>query len=178
MVCATAKSKLTLDSFADGVIVVRRTISAPTPHDAPPADWDEFERLARDALALLAAGDGPDLARLRAQLSNCTFAEMDYTGAGFFLTLEVSPSAQRLSRDGVIGDVNAESPGRESPLGVLLFVKDGRAQTLEVFAYGDWPSDIRPFRCCYVRWDVDPSGTGATAINVDARDLGSMWAAS
>lgn len=150
-------------------------MSAPDPAQAPPADWEAYEEFAREALVALSAGSGRHAELLRRQLANASFVEMDYSGAGFFLTLDIRSEASKLERNGVIGDVHAEAPGYESPLGLLLFVEGGLARTLEVFAYADWPEDIRAFQCRYVCWKPSPDGNGATAINVAERDPNSMW---
>jgi len=150
-------------------------MSAPASHLAPPVDWEAYEKFAREALAALSSGDHPDAALLRRQLANAVFAELDYTGAGFFLTLEVRENTTPLSRSGVIGDVHAEAPGHEAPLGLLPFIRNGMAQILECFAFADWPDDIGAFRCRYVRWERHTDGNGASSVNVARRDPDSMW---
>jgi hypothetical protein len=154
---------------------VRRIVSAPNPEQAPPVDWNAYEVFARDALVALSAGDHPDAITLRQQLSRLVFAEMDYTGAGFFLTLVVPTDAPLLNRSGIIGDLHAEAPDHEGPLGLLLFVEGGAARTLEAFAYGDWPQDIARFKFQYVSWKPHADGKGASAVNVAHRELTSMW---
>ena len=86
-----------------------RIVSAPAPDQAPPVDWEAYEKFAREALAALSYGDHPDAVLLRQQLSGVAVDEMDCTGAGFFLTLTVRAEAPRLNRSGVIGDVHAEA---------------------------------------------------------------------
>jgi hypothetical protein len=154
---------------------VRRTVSAPEPEQAPPIDWETYEKFARDALEALSAGDREDAVLLRQQLSDAMFDEMDYTGAGFFLSVSVPPDAPRLGRSGVIGDVHAQAIGHQGPLGLMLFVKDGVATELEAFAYADWPDDLSRFSLQYVRWEPNAGGNGATAVNVGCRDPDSMW---
>lgn len=154
---------------------MKRTLSAPELQLALPADWEGLEAFARSALDALSVGDHPDAMRLRKQLAAAEFSELDYTGAGFFLTLRVPSNVAHLSQDGVIGDLHAEAPGFDAPLGVLLFVKEGIATMLEAFAYGDWPEDLAQFRMQYVRWEPHADGNGASAVNVSQRDPGSMW---
>ena len=66
-------------------------------------------------------------------------------------------------------------PSHEGPLGLLLFVEDGVARTVEAFAYGDWPQNLAKFTFQYVRWVPLQEGSGARAVNVTHRDRDSMW---
>lgn len=144
------------------------------PEEAPAPQWREYERLARDGLALLTAGACPDCVALRAQIAEPVIKAMDYTGAGFFASLELSSDAPELQRSGILGDVHATGPDGTDPLGLLLFVENGRAQALEVFAYGDWPDDISGYSCHYVRWRPTSDTSAAAEVAVE-RDFTSMW---
>ena len=154
---------------------MRRVVSSPEPDTCPP-QWDQLERLAKEGLAFLSAGDAADCVVLRAQLGDATPIELDYTGAGFFLTMRASPFSPALSRDGEIADVHATATNDADPLGFVLFVREGRAEMLEMFAYGYWPADLSDYKCRYVRWRRT-SGTSAVAENAQTRDIASMWSA-
>ncbi len=149
-------------------------MSAPDPTQSPPPQWDDMMRLTKEALTLAGKGEGTECEVLRNQLANASIAQLDYTGAGFFADLSVPECTPILTRSGVVGDIHIRAQGVDAPLGMLLFVKDGRAEMLECFAYADWPSDLRNFHCHFVRWErTDPRGW--SAVDVVERDLASMW---
>jgi hypothetical protein len=74
-------------------------------------------------------------------------AERKWTGAGGYITL--SPSAIEFdSRNFELGaEAIIEIPGLKRGLGALLFVRDGRADFLELFTYDDeWWGESGGFR--------------------------------
>ena len=156
---------------------MRRTISAPRPDLAPIPDWESYEALAREVLNYLADGDHPDCVPLREQVRVATIRELNYSGAGFFLSFDLPEDTPRLSRSGEISDVQLETDTGADPIGVVLFVRDGRIVELEVFGYANWPTDIGPYRCRYIRWQKT-SETGATAEPTSVRDFRSFWGAA
>jgi len=151
---------------------VRRTISAPRPDLVPAPQWEIIEALAREALKWLSAGDSDDAETLRQQLATANFIEIDYTGAGFFVRIEVATDAPKLPRNGAIGDVECVSSG--DALGVLLFVANGIASELEVVSYAEWPQDITGYRCRHIRWEDQGDGV-RVAAPTPQRDVRSMW---
>lgn len=108
--------------------------------------------LEQAVLDKLLAGDHPVLALLRAQAKAAHLASREQTGAGFFCSFEVPPNAPLLATlpDFHFGDVNAVLDGLEYGAGFVLFVRDGRLDTLEGYSYGEaWPEEIRSFKLTY-----------------------------
>jgi hypothetical protein len=70
------------------------------------------------------------------------------TGHGVYLNMAVSTDARLLTtkRQIVLSGPWAELPGREEPVGSLLFVQDGKLAFLEMFAIDlPWPEDTSGF---------------------------------
>jgi len=80
----------------------------------------------------------PELASyLERQLSVATVAKRENTGVGFFTTVSVPPAADPVGRSEPLrGETHARIPGLEHGLGFVLFLNDGRIETLEGFTYG------------------------------------------
>ena len=99
----------------------------------------EFNRLEKDIFKWLA--ENTEDYRLREQLLRASLKNRKYTGAGFFVKLSVPADTPRITED--IGDINAipgpfiDSSSLESGADTALFIKDGIAKALEIFAYGD-----------------------------------------
>ena len=81
----------------------------------------------------------PELAAaLRGQLAVATVTERTNSGAGFFTTIAVPHSAARVDSPRVLGEeTGARVAGLEHGLGFVLFMNDGRFDTLEGYAYGE-----------------------------------------
>ena len=85
--------------------------------------------------------ENTDDAGLREQLSQVSLKSRKYTGAGFFVGLTVPEDAPRITEERA--DINAvpgpyiESASLEAGADTALFINDGVAETLEIFAYGD-----------------------------------------
>lgn len=108
-----------------------------------------FEQAVLDKLL---AGDLPALATLRAQAGRARLMRRELSGVGFFCTLDVPADAPRLDALGrfTIDDVNAEVTGLAHGAGFVLFVRDGRVETLEGFSYDEpWPREISGFKLSY-----------------------------
>jgi hypothetical protein len=104
-----------------------------------------FERAMIEATL---AGEHPALAVLREQWATAKVTGRDLTGHGVYLDIEVSPEAKTLTtpRRVVLSGPWAELPGREEPVGSLLFVDDGKLAFLEMFAVDlPWPEDTSGF---------------------------------
>jgi hypothetical protein len=70
----------------------------------------------------------------------------DYTGVGLYTKLSINPNAPRLARSGRYIEetpkVHLTHPALTSGAGVILWLSDGRLDTLECYTYdADWPED-------------------------------------
>lgn len=128
---------------------------------------NEFER---SVLEFALRGDHPILSTLRDQLSSATLREReDYNSAGFFTHIDVPDDAPRLKDEQIIiGDVSAEMPGGELPMGFLVWIENGALDCLEAFTYEDyeWPENPSIQRLFYTRND------NGTVSETDERILG------
>jgi hypothetical protein len=123
-----------------------------TPADAPTEMLDLVGRL----MPLLLAGDHPTCAALRAQYACAHVAEVELTGAGFFVRFGVpaeSPCTEPKNFTG--GHVSMQVDGVKHGAGCVLLVRDGVIDTLEGYTYDDeWPehplvlSLTDPSPCC------------------------------
>jgi hypothetical protein len=99
-------------------------------------------------------GDHPVLVTLRNQTRNARLIKREYTGVGFYCTFEVLPDSPLLEGKGnfEITDVNGETQGLEHGVGFVLFVRDGRLDTLEGFTFDEpWPASMRDLILRYSR---------------------------
>ena len=97
----------------------------------------EFTELETAALHSIFS-ETPELASaLERQLAAATVTERENTGGGFFTTIAVADDAPCVSIPGVLGyETQARVQGLKHGLGFVLFLKDGRLETLEGFAWG------------------------------------------
>ena len=71
------------------------------------------------------------------QLSVATVTGRENTGVGFFTTISMPPTTVAIDRvEPLSGETHARVPGLEHGLGFVLFLADGRIETLEAFTYG------------------------------------------
>lgn len=106
----------------------------------------DFEKL---VLSAIIEGD-PEQVTLAQQLAFATVAERDYTGVGLYTKLLVDLKVPRLAHSSryieKIPKVHLTHPGLPDGAGALLWITDGRADTLECYTYnGEWPSDESQF---------------------------------
>ena len=102
-----------------------------------------MKKLERDILNWIAARCGDQ--SLAEQCRQATAPFREYTGVGVFVTLEVPESVEvcGLARAPEVPYPYVNSPDLEYGAGCVLFLEDGRLDTLEIFAYGDsFPEDI------------------------------------
>ncbi|WP_345057899.1 hypothetical protein [Hymenobacter glaciei] len=75
---------------------------------------------------------------LTAQISQCRVTLREYSGCGFFTTLTVpADSPIIISEEQFFGGSDVEAPELSHGAGSVLFIKNGRLDFLEVFAYAD-----------------------------------------
>lgn len=130
-----------------------------------------LNEMERRVLEMLLAGDKPELAVFRAQLSFATVASREFTGVGFFTDLAVPAELPRVRGRArlVLSDLYAEVSGLEHDAGFVLFVTDGAIATLECYIVDDrWPDDAIILRPYYVR-PVTPGSCGI--IETKDRDI-------
>jgi len=102
-------------------------------------------------LAKLLAGDPPLLAALRSQAEKARLVSRDYTGAGFYCTFAVPSDVPPLPHlDFQFGAVNAKIGGLKHGAGFVVFVRNGRLDTLEGYSYDEsWPDVVADFELSY-----------------------------
>lgn len=113
---------------------------------------DHNRKLERDVMKLLLQGEHLKLQILAQQFALATLENFELTGAGFFATYNVPPTAPRLDHGGHlhIGDVIAELEGLRHGAGFVLHVKNGTIDFLEGYSYEEpWPAEIKDFRLMY-----------------------------
>jgi hypothetical protein len=108
-------------------------------------------------LAKLLAGDHPTLAIFREQLTRAGVRSRTSSGAGFFLTFDVpadSPVAPVRSGRIHFGDVAATFEPLKHGAGFVVFVRDGRLETLEGYSYDEpWLKEPERFELAYTDKD-------------------------
>ena len=109
-------------------------------------ELSSFEKL---VLSAIIQGDA-DEATLAEQIRSARVEQRDYTGVGLFTKLVVDPRTprseppQRYVEE--IPRTQLAHPALPAGAGVILWISDGRADTLECFTYeGDWPDDESRF---------------------------------
>jgi hypothetical protein len=75
------------------------------------------------------------LPALTAQVQHCRVSQREYSGAGFFTTLEIPDSLDALPSDikTPLDGCQVAAPGLLPGAGSLLFVREGRLDFLEVY---------------------------------------------
>lgn len=136
--------------------------------------WAEVAKvnsLERQVMEFALRGEHPALEVMREQLAAATVSSREYTGVGFFTHFAIPESAHRLPSAGriVIGDVYAEMPDLQCPVGFLVFLESGILDMLECFILEDaWPVESRIRRLYYVHPKEASSGS---LVETEQRDL-------
>ena len=130
---------------------------------------DSVSKAESQILSMLLAGDHETLATLREQVRHSGVRDREFTGAGFFVHLEVPTGTSRLSRESAftISDVAGQVSGVD--VGFILFVRHGAVDCLECHTWAD--GEILQ------AWQLeglhsvrnDPPGSG-TLVRADVRD--------
>lgn len=115
----------------------------------------ELTLLERAVIEALLSRDEPGYEALRRQLPSCHATTREMTGVGFYTALEVSPRAPPApaSVGNPLGEgrefpeeVYADLDGLQHGAGFLLWLAEGRLETLEGFTYCEpWPDDVTRF---------------------------------
>ena len=115
----------------------------------------------------------PVMDALRKQLGACVVTGREFTGVGFFTGLHVAldvPDAP-VTRDRLhLGDVSASLAGLNHDAGFVLWVTEGRLDTLEGFSYDEsWPDRIE-------EWAVTPmTPTRGEGVESDPEQVANAW---
>ena len=123
--------------------------------DSTRADSTSLSPLESAALELILDRDGPGFAELRQQLDGARVIDREFTGVGFYTSIAPNPRAPRSTYrerhvnaaelDGL--DVGAELDGLHRGAGFILWLEEGRIDTLEGYSYDEpWPEEISTFR--------------------------------
>jgi hypothetical protein len=101
--------------------------------------------LASTLLPQLLVLDHPTIELLRAQYARARIASIEATGVGFFIRYDVpSDSPQTEPSHFAGGNAAISITGLETPAGCVLFVRDGKLDTLELYCFDNiWPTDFR-----------------------------------
>lgn len=105
-------------------------IIVPEPSDSQPNPME--------AALLRGIADFYQNTALSAQISQCQVTLREYSGCGFFTTLAVPPDSPAISGlASTLGGGDVEASDLSHGAGSILFIKGGRLDFLEVFAYVD-----------------------------------------
>ena len=111
-----------------------------------------MEEIQRRIMAMLLAGDLPVLGPLRAQYEHAAITYDGFSGSGFdayFAIPDELPRADPANLE--LHDVEFQLEGAEHPGAVLLFVRAGCLDMLEVFNWADdWPENPKLARLNYM----------------------------
>ncbi|MEA2654171.1 MAG: hypothetical protein QOI37_1398 [Chloroflexota bacterium] len=139
----------------------------PSLPDLGAANANGLTPLEQEVIATLLRPEHPVFAALRAQFATCSVRDRRFTGVGFFTKLVVSPEAPRAPVTGprlILDDVEVSVHGLRHGGGFVLFVADGRLDSLEGYTFGEpWPQTVRGFAVS--------SRTPQTASSGHASDL-------
>lgn len=86
----------------------------------------------------------PEKEILQQQWRQAKIAKRFFSGVGFFSTFEIpddAPKTSRMDFEANSADITvvAKMPGLKTPMGFILFVRDGKMSTLEGYTFEDWP---------------------------------------
>jgi hypothetical protein len=105
--------------------------------------WNSFED---EVLQFILTGDSLPLNILRAQLGSVTNRERTFNSAGFFTKFTLGGTPQLIGgslMSFAISDVVAKMPDLEFGAGFILFISNGRLDTLEGYTFQEpWPNRL------------------------------------
>ncbi|GAB3582201.1 hypothetical protein [Hymenobacter daeguensis] len=128
-----------------------RTIVPLAPHNQP----NPLEAALLQGIAEFYRNDA-----LAAQISQCRVTLREYSGCGFFTTLVVPDDSPGIDvGKPYLNGCDVEAAGLSHGAGSILFVRDGRLDFLEVFAYLDGdPAALHDFTLKPMTLDAPPCG--------------------
>jgi len=104
---------------------------------------EELNDFEKAVLAKLLYGDHPLLAEIRSQAEKARLISRTNTGTGFYCKFMVPSDVAPLTyhKDFHFGDVVAKIEGLEYGAGFVIFIRNGRLDTLEGYSYEEpWPN--------------------------------------
>jgi hypothetical protein len=108
---------------------------------------DAFTEFEVAILERIAMDNATYSSRLRELIQASRVAERKWTGAGGYITLGPSAIEFEPRNCELDADANIEIPGLKHGLGAVLFIREGRADFLELFTYDDeWWGESAGFR--------------------------------
>ncbi|MGH6836100.1 MAG: hypothetical protein ACREC9_11230 [Methylocella sp.] len=113
---------------------------------------DTLSPLEQAVLEHLLSGETERYRILQKQICAVRVTERKLTGVGFFTRFSTPDDVPKLSHEATFqfGDVAADINGLKHGAGFLLFVEDGRIETLEGNTYGEpWPQNVHSFHLYY-----------------------------
>ena len=113
----------------------------------------DIKILENEVMRMLLSGEHPMLNILKNQWENSKIEKVDLSGAGFFIKYQVLDNLLIIPNhvDFSFGDVYVDLIGLDDVIGFVLFIKDGRIDTLEGYTTGDiWPDKINIKRIYYL----------------------------
>jgi hypothetical protein len=125
-------------------------------------------------MELLLAGDLQQLASLRQQLASARIAGREYSGVGAFVTFEVAAETPRVTPPNFqLTDIHFELEGVENGGSVVLFIRNGVLDMLEIYNWTDqWPKEPRLKSISYLVPIPSDIESGASLRPSTARDAG------
>jgi len=117
-------------------------------------DTMELTEFEKEALELMLSDAGVS-ERLKYQIDFAEVKGRDHTGVGVFVELQVPDKlAIPDKRRQTVSNLCGEMEGLINGFGGVLFVEDGKIQTLEFFTFEEpWPENIRHFKLRLTRDD-------------------------
>ena len=97
-------------------------------------DHMEFEKVIMNKLLI---GEEDIFKDLQRRCQNILVLSREFTGCGFFTTFDVQDYVPKYSLSGRIDDVAAEFQNSKDDACFILYVKDGKIDTLEGFTMGE-----------------------------------------
>lgn len=110
-------------------------------------EQEEFEKLLMNKLL---DGDNEIFIDLRNQYHQALVISREFTGCGFFTTFDVQGYTPKYLVTGRIDDVAAEFKNSNDMACFILYIENGKIDTLEGFCFGDiWNSDYNEAKIVY-----------------------------
>jgi len=118
--------------------------------------YDDLIALEAEAIRLILEGEDETLRILRSQRSQSKIKEVIRSPAGFYIDYLVPEECERTAKQSFdISDVKADAPSLSAGIGLVLFIRNGRIETLEGFTYDEvLESKIDDFSVGYLHGPV------------------------
>ena len=110
-----------------------------------------YLQMEKDIMKLLLTGPDDFFDILREQYANAEVKSREYTGVGFFTVYQIKDHCRRVeNRNFQIADGEGSLNEDNVSIGFVLFIREGKLETLEGFTYDDrWPEKIYKYKLWY-----------------------------